>query len=161
MTTHQDVTALLNDPVAQELLNSNNLAKLAYVWRDGTPRVIPIWFHWNGQALVFGTPSTSPKAKFLSTNTPVAVTIDSQVWPYHVLYIRGPLTVEVVDGVVPEYAAAAERYFGREQGKAWVGQVAQMFAQMTRLVVTPEWVNILDFEKRFPSAIAAAMAGQG
>ena len=159
MTTQQEVTALLNDPVAQELLTSTNLAKLAYIWRDGTPRVVPIWFHWNGHELVFGTPSASPKTQVLSENTQVAVTIDSSAWPYHVLSIRGPIKTEIVDGVVPEYAIAAERYFGTEQGKAWAGQVGQMFDQMARLVLTPEWVNILDFEQRFPSAIAAAMAG--
>ena len=36
---------LLDDPVAQELLHSTNLARLAYTWHDGTPRVVPIWFH--------------------------------------------------------------------------------------------------------------------
>jgi hypothetical protein len=28
--------SLLEDPVAQELLNSTHLARLAYVWPDGT-----------------------------------------------------------------------------------------------------------------------------
>jgi hypothetical protein len=46
MPAEQGDLALLDDPVAQELLHSTNLARLAYTWRDGTPRVIPIWFHW-------------------------------------------------------------------------------------------------------------------
>jgi hypothetical protein len=37
---------LLNDPVARTLLGSANPARLAYAWRDGGPRVVPIWFHW-------------------------------------------------------------------------------------------------------------------
>jgi hypothetical protein len=161
MTTQQNVMALLNDPIAQELLASTNMAKLAYVWKDGTPRVVPIWFHWNGKEIIFGTFTTSPKAQVLCDNVRVAVTIDSQAWPYRVLSIRGPIRAEVVKGVVPEYAAAAERYFGPEQGKGWVEQVGQLFAHMTRLILTPEWVNILDMEQRFPSAIAAAMAAKG
>jgi len=43
--TVQDV---LNDHIAQELLGSTELARLAYTWSDGTPRVVPIWFHWTG-----------------------------------------------------------------------------------------------------------------
>jgi hypothetical protein len=35
-----------------------------------------------------------------------------------------------------------------------------MSPQMTRIAVQPEWVGILDFERRFPSAIEAAMSGQ-
>src|SRR3712207_4803301 len=84
----------------------------------------------------------------------------SDEWPYHALLIRGTAHVETVEGVTPEYAACAERYFGTEQGKEWVETVRQMFSQMVRISVRPEWVSILDFETRFPSALAAAMSGQ-
>jgi hypothetical protein len=53
--------ALLQDPVAQELLNSRQLARLAYVWTDGTPRVVPTWFHWDGRVVALGTPVKAPK----------------------------------------------------------------------------------------------------
>src|SRR5215469_5128438 len=36
--------------------------------------------------------------------------------------------------------------------------VKQMFPQMLRISISPEWVSIIDFEKRFPSAIEAAMS---
>jgi pyridoxamine 5'-phosphate oxidase-like protein len=160
MPTEQGDVALLNDPVAQELLHSTNVAHLAYTWRDGTPRVIPIWFHWDGQTIVLGTPPNAPKVDVLPNNSEVALTIDRDEWPYHALLIRGTAHVETVEGVTPEYAACAERYFGEQQGKEWVEGVRQMFSQMVRISVRPEWVSILDFETRFPSAIAAAMSGQ-
>ncbi len=160
MPTDQGNVALLDDPVAQELLHSTNLAKLAYTWRDGTPRVIPIWFHWDGETIVLGTPPNAPKVDVLPNNSEVALTIDRDEWPYHALLIRGTAHVETVEGVTPEYAACAERYFGTEQGKEWVETVRQMFSHMVRISVRPEWVSILDFETRFPSAIAAAMSGQ-
>lgn len=158
MGTKQGDPALINDPVAQELLHSTEMAHLAYVWTDGTPRVIPIWFHWNGEALVFETPITAPKMHVLPNQAAVAVTIDSSTWPYKVLSIRGTAEVEIMDGVVPEYAAAARRYFGEEQGEAWIANVKQMSSQMARIAVRPAWVGILDFEQRFPSAIERAMS---
>ncbi|HEX2909153.1 MAG TPA: hypothetical protein VHO69_19925, partial [Phototrophicaceae bacterium] len=88
----------------------------------------------------------------------VAMTIDSMTWPYKVLTIRGTAQVEIVDGIVPEYALAAERYFGVEQGRGWSQQVSAMFSQMARIVIQPEWVSLLDFEQRFPQEIASAMA---
>ena len=157
MVTKQGDLSLLDDPIAQELLRSTTPARLAYIWRDGTPRVIPIWFHWNGQDVVLGTPTKAPKVRALSANPNVALTIDSNAWPYKVLQIRGTARVETVVGVVPEYAQAAERYFGAEQGRAWVEQVSQMFPRMARVAVTPNWVAILDFERRFPSAIEEAV----
>jgi hypothetical protein len=159
-TGQQGDLALLNDPVAQELLHSTNLAHLAYTWRDGTPRVIPIWFQWDGEAIVLGTPPNAPKVDVLPTNSKVALTIDRDAWLYHALLIRGTARVEAVEGVTPEYEVSAQRYFGAEQGREWVEGVRQMFSEMVRVSVQPEWVGILDFETRFPSAIAAAMSGQ-
>lgn len=159
MPTKQGDITILNNPIAQELLHSKVPARLAYVWPDGTPRVIPIWFHWNGQEIVMGTPLNAPKVKALDEGSKVALTIDTDTWPHKVLQIRGTVSIETVDGVVPEYALAAERYLGAEGGKGWVEQAKALFPQMTRIVVRPDWVGLLDFEQRFPSAIEAAMAG--
>lgn len=160
MATTQGGLSLLNDPVAQQLLASTAPARLAYVWSDGTPRVVPIWFHWTGRELVLGTPVKAPKVRALTRHPKVAVSIDGNTWPYKVLQIRGTANVQILPGVAPEYALAAERYFGREQGEAWVNQVRGMFREMARIAIAPEWAGILDFETRFPSAIEAAMAGQ-
>jgi len=160
MATEQGDLSLLDDPVAQELLHSTNLARLAYTWHDGTPRVVPIWFHWDGEAIVLGSPPNAPKVNVLPDNSKVALTIDRDEFPYHALLIRGTAHVETVEGVTQEYAACAERYFGEEQGREWVEGVSQMSSHMTRISVRPEWVSILDFETRFPSAIAETMSGQ-
>jgi hypothetical protein len=80
---------LLLDPVAQELLASTIPARLAYNWTDGTPRVVPIWFHWNGTDIVMATPPGAPKLKALRTGDRVAITIDTNNPPQHVLSIRG------------------------------------------------------------------------
>jgi len=159
MPTKQGDRTLLNDPIAQELLQSTLPAQLSYVWPDGSPRVVPIWFHWNGKELVLGSPPNAPKVEVLEQNPKVALTINGSTWPYKVLMIRGTAQVETMEGVAPEYASSAQRYFGEEQGQAWVEQVGKMFSQMARITVQPEWVGIIDFEKRFPSAIEAAMAG--
>ncbi|MGO9333031.1 MAG: pyridoxamine 5'-phosphate oxidase family protein [Acidimicrobiales bacterium] len=148
------VLDVLNDQVAQELLASRELARLAYTWRDGTPRVVPIWFHWTGTEVVVASPSKAPKVKMLSSRPEVAVTIDGSSWPYHTLLLRGTATVEQSDGVVPEYAAAAERYFGPEQGSAWIAQLEEMGLAWTRISITPTHATVLDFETRFPSALA-------
>ncbi len=79
------------------------------------------------------------------------MTIDTTEFPYRVLSIRGRAEVDMVDDVAPEYASAAERYMGEEQGRAWCAQLRGQ--RMGRIRVVPEWVNILDFETRLPSAL--------
>jgi hypothetical protein len=146
--------SLLQHPAAQELLQSKIPARLAYVWTDGTPRVVPIWFHWNGHEIVMASPEKAPKLKALAKNPKISLTIDDNTFPHKVLLIRGTARLEQVEGVVPEYAKAAERYFSAAQAEAWLTQLRKLVSSMVRITITPEWVGVLDFEARFPSALA-------
>jgi PPOX class probable F420-dependent enzyme len=141
---------LLNDPVAEALLASVNPARLAYTWMDGSPRVVPIWFHWTGEQVVLNTPVEAPKVRALTADPRVAITIDDNEPPWKVLFVRGRADIEMLDDVAPEYELAATRYYGPEQGPAWVSTVRGM--PTVRIAITPEWVGILDFQTRFPSA---------
>jgi hypothetical protein len=153
MPVKQGSIELLQHPASQALLQSKIPARLAYVWTDGTPRVVPIWFHWNGQDFVLATPAKAPKLKALRKNPKVALTVDDNTFPHKVLLVRGTVRLEAMNGIVPEYALAAERYFGEQQGKTWVAQLSSMIQQMVRITVAPEWVGLLDFQTRFPSAL--------
>ncbi len=143
---------LLTDPVAEALLGSAIPARLAYTWTDGTPRVVPVWFHWNGDQFIIGSPQKAPKLRALAVNPSVALSIDDNTFPHKVLLVRGSSTIEMLDDVVPEYALSATRYFGPEQGPAWVSTLSGK--PMARIAITPGWVAILDFQTRFPSALA-------
>ena len=159
MSTKQGDLTNLTDPVAQRLLQSTIPARFAYNWHDGTPRVVPIGFHWNGSEVVLGTPPDAPKMKVLQDGAAVALTIDSDTQPYKVLLIRGVIRTDTVEGIAPEYAAMSKRVFGEEGGAAWLAQLAPICPRMSRVFIKPTWVGILDFETRFPSALERAMAG--
>ena len=161
MATRQGDLALLDDPVAQRLLQSTIPARLAYNWRDGTPRVVPIGFHWNGTEIVLGTFPDAPKMRALRDGTKVALTIDSDAMPHKVLLVRGAVRTDTVEGIAPEYAAMTKRVFGEEAGQAWLDNLRPICPRMARVFVRPEWVGILDFETRFPSALERAMERAG
>jgi hypothetical protein len=144
---------LLRDPVADALLGSINPARLAYTWMDGSPRVVPIWFHWTGDQFVLGTPPKAPKLKAQAADPRVALTVDDNTWPHQVLFVRGQAAIELLDDVCPEYELSATRYFGPEQGPAWVATLRGQ--PMARISITPHWAGILDFQTRFPSALTA------
>ncbi len=91
------------------------------------------------------------------TATRVAVSIDTDAMPYHVLQVRGRVHTDTVEGVAPEYEAMSRRMMGDEAGEAWLSTLRPMTSSMTRVFVTPEWVALLDFETRFPSALERAM----
>ena len=154
----EQVTQVMNDPLAQELMNSKIPARLAYTGLDGFPRAIPVGFLWNGTHLIIGTATNSPKMEALKTNPKVALTIDTNTFPPHVLLVRGTARVEIVDGVAPEYLEASRRYVASEQWPEFEKQVTALYKQQGLITIVPEWAKILDFETRLPSAQEKLMA---
>ncbi|MEV4517567.1 pyridoxamine 5'-phosphate oxidase family protein [Dactylosporangium sp. NPDC049525] len=140
---------LLDSPVAQRLLSSTELARIAYVASDGTPRVFPMLFHWTGTELVLST-FGGAKVANLRARPAVAITIDAASTPPEVLLIRGRAEITEVDGIVPEYIMAQHRYGGAEQGAANIAAVDHPGTRMFRIAVRPTWVGVLDFQTRLP-----------
>jgi hypothetical protein len=139
---------------ARELLQSAQLARLAYNGRDGLPRVIPIGFHWNGEQIVICTATTAPKVRALSSRGDVAVTIDVGSTPSEAkaLLVRGIATVEIVDGIPDEYLAGSRKALDAEQAEAFAHQVRALYPQMARISIEPRWARFYDFGAgRMPS----------
>ena len=154
MAAEPSDSTLLDDPVARELLGSTQVARLAYTWADGTPRVVPIWFHFDGEVITMCSPPRAPKLHVLADRPDVAITIDDErARPFRALLIRGRARVEMLGELAPEYEAAARRNLGDEQAEAWVAPLRGL--PMARISVRPTWVCVLDFVTRFPSALSA------
>jgi hypothetical protein len=143
----RDIEAELSTTGARELLASTWAAHLAYVGRDGTPRVIPIGYFWTGEQFVMATATVSPKVRALSDRPDVSLTIDAGDTPMQArsLSVRGRASVEIVDGVVPEYLAAARKTLDADAAAEFEQEVRGMYDQMARIAITPHWVRYYDF----------------
>jgi hypothetical protein len=150
---------LLRSDVAQRLLASSELARLAYTALDGTPRVLPMLFHWTGEELVMAAFRPTHKIPALRARPDVAVTIDSNSTSPQVLLIRGRAVIVDVNGLVPEYVLAQRRYWGAAHAEAYLSQLDPESTKMARIAVRPTWVGVLDFQTRFPEKTPAALRG--
>ena len=149
-----EITEVLERPYSQELL-ARDLTRLAYVAPDGTPRTIPIAFTWNGTEIVMCTSKNAPKLVGLRNNPAVAITIDTEVHPPNILLIRGHAELDEVDGIPDEYLQMNGSYeMSAEQRVEWEAGVRSLYDGMVRIVVTPTWVKLIDFETTLPSAVA-------
>lgn len=155
---------LLDTEVATRLLASRVPARMAFVWTDGTPRVVSTWFHWTGDELVMLTFIAAPhvqhparRVDVLRANPAVAITIDTDAFPPEVLLVRGRVEVTEVDGVASEYAAAARRYLGAGADGHLAG-IDQPGTRMARIAVRPAWVGVMDFQQRLPGALGGVTA---
>jgi hypothetical protein len=143
----QDIEDELSTTGAQELLTTTAAAHLAYIAKDGTPRVIPVGFFWTGDQIVIATAPSSPKVAALSAHPDVAVAIEAGGTPEQAraLSIRGRATVEIVDGVVAEYLAAARRSMDAGAAAEFEQNVRRMYDRMARIAITPRWARYYDF----------------
>jgi nitroimidazol reductase NimA-like FMN-containing flavoprotein (pyridoxamine 5'-phosphate oxidase superfamily) len=151
MSAHDVVTLLTTDPVARELLDSPIPARLAYVAADGTPRVVPLVHHFDGERYVLATPAEAPKVEAIRRNPALAFTIDTETHPPKALLVRGTASVTVVDGAVPEFVEANRRRLPPAEFEAFAHGVDQIFPRMARIEVTPTWARVLD-ETRPPDS---------
>jgi nitroimidazol reductase NimA-like FMN-containing flavoprotein (pyridoxamine 5'-phosphate oxidase superfamily) len=142
-----EIEAELSANGAQELLASTSGAHMSYIGTDGTPRVIPVGYFWTGEEFVVSSATTSPKVTALLVRPDVALAIDSGDTPEQAraLSIRGWASVEIVDGVVPEYLAAARKQMGAEAAAEFEQNVKKMYDQQARIAITPNWVRFWDF----------------
>ncbi|MFD6161984.1 pyridoxamine 5'-phosphate oxidase family protein [Nocardia sp. NPDC060256] len=147
------IAEVLNRPLSQELL-ARDLTRLAYVAKDGTPRSIPIGFTWNGAEVVLCTSKNAPKLHALRENPMVALTIDTEVHPPKILLIRGRVELDVVDGIPAEYLQMNGSYeMTAEQRVGWEAEVRSLYDGMVRIVVTPTWAKLIDFDTTLPSPV--------
>src|SRR4051812_1953773 len=132
---------------AQVLLASSSAAHLAYNAVDGSPRVVVVGFYWTGDEFVISTAATAPKVAALAARPEVALAIDAGDTPggARALSVRGRATVEIVDGVVPEYLEAARRSMDHDAAAVFEENVRRMYDQMARIAITPTWVRFYDY----------------
>ena len=148
-----EITEILDRPISQELL-ARDLTRLAYVAKDGTPRNVPIAFTWNGSEIVLCTTKNAPKLPSLRHNPEVALTIDTEVHPPKILLIRGRAELDVVDGIPEEYLQMNGSYeMTPEQRVEWEAEVRSLYDGMVRIVITPTWAKLIDFETTLPTAV--------
>jgi hypothetical protein len=151
------ISEVLNRPMSQELL-ARDLTRLGYVAKDGTPRTVPIAFLWNGSQIVMCTAKNAPKLPALRHNPAVALTIDTEVHPPKILLIRGRAELDVVEGIPDEFLEMNGSYqMTAEQRVEWEAGVRSLYDGMVRVVVTPTWAKLIDFETTLPSAVEELM----
>jgi general stress protein 26 len=148
-----EVAQVLQKSMSQEMLD-RDLARLAYVAKDGTPRAIPIAFTWNGSQVVMCTSTNAPKLASLRRNPAVALTIDTEAHPPKILLIRGEAALDEVEGIPDEYLQMNGSYeMSPEQRVEWEAEVRSLYDSMVRIVVKPTWAKLIDFEETLPTAV--------
>ncbi len=150
MTYDEIIETLNTDPYVQQLLQAPIPARLAYIGLDGTPRVVPVSYLWDGTVFVFASSPSWYKVRAIAANPNVALTVDTTDFPPLILSARGVATIEYDQGLPEEYVAASRRIVGEEQFPRWEEEVRAENRNMALIRIKPTWLNVVDFDTRFP-----------
>jgi len=146
----QGDTRLPGTPVAEELLAVATPACLACTAPDGSPRNIPVNFHWNGRELVIGAFAGTFKIAARRAHPAVAVTVATHDQGAKVLLLRGEVTRAEAGSLLEEYAIAQRRTIGEEASRSYLAAIDKPGLQMVRIAPRPRWAGVQDFGNRAP-----------
>ncbi|MCA9832428.1 MAG: pyridoxamine 5'-phosphate oxidase family protein [Thermomicrobiales bacterium] len=150
MTYEEIVDTLNTDPFVQKLLAAPIPARLAYIGLDGTPRVVPVSYLWDGSHFVFASPPEWYKIKSIVANPAVAFSVDTTDFPPLILSVRGIATVEFDQGLPEVYVEASRRIVGEDRMPDWERAVRAENRNMALVRIKPTWIKVVDFETRYP-----------
>lgn len=103
------------------MLGTVRTGKLATVREDGRPHIAPIWFHMDGEVIVFMTGENTVKGRNIRRDPRVSLCVDDEAPPFALAIIEG--TAEIAQPTAAEFLAwstrIASRYMGVELGASY------------------------------------------
>jgi hypothetical protein len=146
------IAEILTDAVTLDLVERQPIMQFAYSAADGSPRAIPVGYLLRDGKFLFFTIPSSDKVAALQRDPRVALTIDVYPPPCCLL-VRGTVELREEDGVPDQYLEASFRTMPEDQHAAFEEQVRALYDSMVRVVVTPTWARLNDFQRTAPRAV--------
>ena len=146
------ISEILRDPVTLDLVERQPIMQIAYAGADGSPRAVPVGYLQREGTFLFFTIPGSEKVAALHHDPRIALTIDVSPPPCCLL-VRGTAVLHEEDGVPDEYLEASFRTMPADQHAGFEQQVRALYDSMVRIVVTPSWVRLNDFQRTAPRAV--------
>ncbi|MFI5322183.1 MAG: PPOX class F420-dependent oxidoreductase [Thermodesulfobacteriota bacterium] len=111
---------MTRDEYREFLLGGTKTGKLATVRRDGHAHVVPVWYHLDGDTIVFTTGGESVKYKNMKRDPSVCIAVDDQTPPYSYVMIEGTVSFsEEPEKLLYWATRIGGRYMGEDQSEAY------------------------------------------
>jgi PPOX class probable F420-dependent enzyme len=105
--------ATLNEQT-KEIIDKKGFAHVATLMDDGSPQVTPVWVDYEGDDVYINTAEGRLKAKNLSRDPRVALSITDPDDPYRMVTVRGR-AVLTDDGADEHIDSLAKKYLGKDE----------------------------------------------
>lgn len=110
-------------PSPEDFLHEANVAILASVDLRGRAHAAPVWYLWDGGAIVISTGRGSKKHRNVEANPEITVVVDRRTLPYYAVMAQGRAEVgPPLSG--DDRLRLATRYLGEDLGHRYVERTA-------------------------------------
>lgn len=130
------------------LAEEPRVAHLATVDSSGNPHVVPVWFSIADERLVIHAMGSSKKVRNLRNRTRFALSVDTDVWPYRGVVLRGSADLRAADGpgLTRFVEATTVAYLGEEMRPLGTAMAA-MAGEHLLIELTPESWSAIDYSR--------------
>lgn len=131
----------MNKDARDAFLRETRIAKLATLYADGAPTIVPVWFEWDGQTATVFTSRASPKVARILAHAEVALSVEEPVGvPEAWVTIDGTATIEEAGGM--ELARRlAQRYYAAERAATAIAEWEQLAHLWVVVRITPRRIR--------------------
>ena len=142
-----NIVATLTEEQRRFLLGEIKTGELATVRADGRPHVVPVWYHLDGDTIVFNTGSKTVKAVNMRRDPRVCLCIDDERPPFAYIRLEGVATLSDDLEEVKHWATLiGGRYMGEDQAEAYGNRNGVPGELLVRVTLTKVY-----FEKEIAS----------
>ena len=124
----------------QRRLRDEELAWLTTVDGSGTPRSVPVWFHWDGETVLIFSEPGQLKVRNIERNPRVSLHLQAAADGGDVITLTGDARIDTATPVLADYPDYLEKY---RTGIKRIGLTPeQMLAQYSTVIrITPDRVS--------------------
>ena len=101
-------------PSARAIFEKQVLAHVACLDLSGAPHVTPVWVDLDGEDVIINTALGRAKARFLASDSRVAVSLTDPDNPYVCIAFRGTVTGFTTEGADEVIDSFAKKYLGED-----------------------------------------------
>jgi PPOX class probable F420-dependent enzyme len=125
-----------------ERLRKETILWLASVRADGRPHLAPVWFLWEGEAILLFSKPEQQKIRNIRQNPAVTLALDTADDGEDVLVLEGVAALVDEPDLTTALPAYASKYAARLAEMGWTGKsMAKQYSQAIRVTITRQ-VNI-------------------
>ncbi|MGH2355286.1 MAG: PPOX class F420-dependent oxidoreductase [Chloroflexota bacterium] len=107
---------------------------------DGSPHVVPVWYRYDGEAVLIWTAEDRVWVRNLTRDSRAAFSVQEEQLPFSAVVMRGRAKVHTSDGadVDAEIRRITERYVAPEEVESYISQFPDL---RTIVTIRPEKIT--------------------